>query len=216
MVGWSSRYPSQPSAYLSVRLARIPVCQFGYARFHRDNKEYQLPQTLNVSGTLVAYLTCGNQVSTYFNAQISPGKSVGGGDVVTGSPDYTGVVTEQDCKGVKSYYDAQNPQLYHVNRIRSVGLTGLSVTFVQVDNGNPSTGSAATQVSPTQTPPVKLANTYTQSQAQAAVQQKVNAIQQTTEAATRFNNSVQDLGNSIINEINANRDRKLPGDGGAK
>src|SRR5206468_5640702 len=131
-----------------------------------------------------------------------------------GDPDYTGVVTNQDCEGIKTYYDNQNPKLYHLNRIRSVGLTGLTVNLVQSDNNigpnssvnNSGSNSSTNNASPNTPPNVatnsntndsvsnpttpKTANTYTQMQAQNAMQKKVNSIQQTTDASTRFNNAV--------------------------
>jgi peroxiredoxin len=174
---------------------------------------------VNVTGSVVAYLTCGNQVSSAFNVTLNPGESAGGGSpALLNMDDLGGHAMNTDCLGEKKYPDPVNrPTYYYLDRIRTVGITNLRVTIV-IDNSsytstqssNTNSSSQATSTNYNNQSQNSNANTGKSTQVQqrrsTLVTPKIyNGTSSTAETNAQIADGITNIIGIIANHNNVNR-----------
>jgi hypothetical protein len=80
--------------------------------------------TVTVSGKVIAKTTCGSEVSTSFSTVLQPNQESSGGNFADSSNSQTGLVTPDQCAGVKHYVSAKRAV---TNRIADVYLKDVLV-----------------------------------------------------------------------------------------
>ena len=87
---------------------------------------------VHITGNIIAYLTCGNTVSSFFDLTLKPGETAGGGTPALLNADgLGGHALNTDCQGVKKYPDPSNrPTYYYFDRIKTLGIDNLKVRIV--------------------------------------------------------------------------------------
>jgi peroxiredoxin len=218
-------FATQPSPYLNIQLGRHHGSILG-------NQAYVATVTnvsqsnIEVTGSVVAYLICGNQVSSQFDVTLKPGETEGGGSaVLLNDEGLGGNAITTDCEGTKIYPDPTNqPTLYYINRIKSVGIINLNVVLIKDQNADNNAGTTNQTTasnntinnSPSSTPANNYNNPSTKipgEQAKAEVQQTTNNVtnqirngdtQTTGQDATQLASAIGNLIGAISNNHHQN------------
>ena len=125
---------SQPSVYINILLGKQHENFMDGQAYVGTITNISLNK-VHVTGTIVAYLTCGNQVSSQFDVTLNPGEVAGGGTPALFNADgLGGHAMNTDCQGNKIYPDpTNNPTFWYYDRIKDVGITNLQVTIIKND-----------------------------------------------------------------------------------
>ena len=107
--------------------------------------------TAVVSGKVVAKTTCGGEVTTSFITTLAPNQESSGGNFADSTNSQTGVVTPDQCAGVKHYVSAK---LAVINRIADVTLRDVQVQTSGATLTPPPIQTTVTQPVTVTTPPV--------------------------------------------------------------
>jgi hypothetical protein len=116
---------TQPSAKLYITLGKNTTSAFGGQAYTATIKNISSKRVF-IKGTLIAYLTCGNQVSSDFDFDLEPGE-IGGGGSAMGINSALGLAKSGDCKGKELTPYADRPNYHEYDRIKSVGIDNLIV-----------------------------------------------------------------------------------------